>query len=125
MDGSHPYVLKECSREMAVPLHYIYKKSLEEEWKQAKVVPIYKKGSKIKASNYRPISLTSMPCKVMESLIRDTILSHLTDKDLLSTEQHGFVPRRSCMSNLLVTLEDITMNLDNGSGVDVIYLDYS
>ena len=74
MDGSHPYVLKECSREMAVPLHYIYKKSLEEEWKQAKVVPIYKKGSKIKASNYRPISLTSMPCKVMESLIRDNAL---------------------------------------------------
>ena len=96
-----------------------------EDWRQARVVPIFKKGSRSKASNYRPVSLTSVPCKVMESLIRDAVLSHVNNKKLLSSEQHGFTSGRSCMTNLLVTLEDITRSLDEGLGVDIIYLDYS
>ena len=86
--------------------------------------PIFKKGSKTQASNYRPVSLTSVPCKVMESLVRDAIVKHVSDYDLLSKEQHGFTSGRSYMTNLLVTLEDITRSLDEGFSIDVIYLDY-
>ena len=130
IDSIHPNVLRECSKEMAVPLFLIFKKSIAEEtipddWKRAKVVPIYKKGSKTSAGNYRPVSLTSIPCKVMESLIRDTILNHVTKYDLLSCHQHGFTSGRSCLTNLLDTLEDITKNLDEDKDVDIIYLDYS
>ena len=130
IDSIHPYVLREVADEMAIPLYHIYRKSMvegvvPEDWRLARVVPIFKKGSKSKASNYRPVSLTSVPCKVMESLVRDAVLNHVNVNNLLSTEQHGFTSGRSCMTNLLVTLEDITKNLDEGLGVDVIYLDYS
>ena len=130
IDQVHPYVLKECSEEMAVPLHKIFKKSLEEDripkdWKIARVSPIFKKGSKNQAGNYRPVSLTSVPCKIMESLLRDVILEHVTKNSLLSEDQHGFSKGKSCMSNLLITLEDVTESLDEGFGVDIIYLDYS
>ncbi|XP_072015768.1 uncharacterized protein [Amphiura filiformis] len=61
----------------------------------------------------------------MESLLRDAILKHVNQNNLLSEDQHGFTSGRSCMSNLLTTLEDVTDSLDEGFGVDVIYLDYS
>ena len=130
IDSIHPYVLRECAEVMAIPLYHIYQKSMEEgvvpeDWRQARVVPIFKKGSKSKASNYRPVSLTSVPCKVMESLVRDAVLDHVNINNLLSAEQHGFTSGRSCLTNLLVTLEEITKYLDEGLGVDVIYLDYS
>ncbi|XP_038071919.1 uncharacterized protein LOC119740627 [Patiria miniata] len=101
---------------MATPLYLLFKKSIAEEtipedWRRAKVVPISKKGSKSQAGNYRPISLTSVPCKVMESLVRDSILSHISRYELLSKDQHGFTSGRSCMTNLLDTLEDITKDL--------------
>ena len=129
-DQVHPYVLRECCEEMAVPLFMIFRKSLDEgripeDWKMARVTPIFKKGSKNQAGNYRPVSLTSVPCKVMESLLRDIILKHVMENNLLSEDQHGFSKGKSYMSNLLITLEDVTESLDEGFGVDIIYLDYS
>ena len=69
IDQVHPHVLRECCEEMAVPLYMIFKKSLDEgrileDWKMARVTPIFKKGSKNQAGNYRPVSLTNVPCKV-------------------------------------------------------------
>ena len=95
MDGIHPQVLNLCADEMSKLLFIIHKKSLEEgrlpkEWKDARVIPIYKKGSKKATGNYRPVSLTSIPCKIMESIIRKSILEHVEDLGLLSQEQHGF-----------------------------------
>ena len=130
MDGIHPQVLNLCSDEMSKPLFIIYKKSLEEgrlpkEWKYARVIPIYKKGSKKALGNCRPVSLTSIPCKIMESIIRKSILEHVEDLGLLSQEQHGFMKGRSCLTNLLETFEEVTRMMDEGGGVDIIYLDYS
>ena len=130
IDQVHPYVLRECCEDMAVPLFMIFRKSLDEgripeDWKMVRVTPIFKKGSKNQAGNYRPVSLTSVPCKVMESLLRYIILKHVMENNLLSEDQHGFSKGKSCMSNLLIILEDVTESLDEGFGVDIIYLDYS
>ena len=73
LDGIHPRVLQTCAEELAVPLHIVFRKSLDEEclpedWKLARVVPIYKRGARKSPGNYRPVSLTSIPCKVFESI---------------------------------------------------------
>jgi hypothetical protein len=62
------------------------------EWKSATVVPIHKKGSKREAGNYRPVSLTSIPCKVLESVIKDRMMEHLISNSLIKDTQHGFMP---------------------------------
>ena len=73
-DGIHPAVLKNCSLEIAKPLRKIFQDTIEQgkiptDWKQANVTPIFKKGLRTKASNYRPVSLTSQTCKVMEKIM--------------------------------------------------------
>jgi len=72
--------------------------------------------------NYRPVFLTYIVCKVMESVIRDTMVESLKNK--FSCFQHGFMKHRSCLTNILESLEAWTKALDEGYGVDVIYLDY-
>jgi hypothetical protein len=72
------------------------------------VVPIYKKGLRKIAENYRPVSLTSVPCKVFEGILRDVMMTHLLNNELISDAQHGFVPKRSCVTNLLEFLDFIT-----------------
>ena len=128
-DGIHPLLLKECASTVAAPLSAIYTKSyatgeLPAEWKTANVVPIFKKGSKTDRTNYRPVSLTSVPCKIMESLIKDKLVSFLEDNDVITQSQHGFMAGRSCLTNLLESLESWTKALDEGYGIDIIYLDY-
>ena len=88
------------------PLAMIFNKSLQEgivprEWKDAHVTALHKKGSKQKAENYRPISLTAICGKVMESIIRDNIVEFMIENGLFADQQHGFVPNRSCMTQLL------------------------
>ena len=88
------------------------------------MVPIYKKGDRQDPSNYRPVSLTAVPCKVLESLIRDQLLVHLAEQGLLSDHQHGFRPRRSCSSQLMEVLEAWTGELEHSKPIDVVYLDF-
>lgn len=128
-DGLHPKLLQLASAALAGPLSNLYRESLEQGilpsiWKSATVVPIHKKGSRSTPGNYRPISLTSIPCKVMESLVRDELVEFLTSTGQLSRHQHGFRPRRSCSSQLLEVLEDWTNMLEQGVAVDVAYLDF-
>jgi hypothetical protein len=85
----HPKVLKELSDVIAEPLADVFRKSLAEstlphQWKVANVTPLFKKGDKSKAGNYRPVSLTSIPCKIMEKVVRDSVFQHLKDNNLLS-----------------------------------------
>ena len=84
------------------------------------VVPIFKKGSKHDI-NYRPVSLTSVPCKFLESIIRDAVVTHLEEQNFYTDCHHGFMKGRSTLTNLLVTLEYWTSILEDGSGLDVIY----
>ena len=99
------------------------KGELPDQWKLALVTPIFKKGCKNKASNYRPISLTSILCRLMEYIIKEAIINYLIKNNLLSDNQHGFLPNRSTTTQLLQSLNDWTENLDNGETIDVIYTD--
>ena len=86
------------------------------------MIALHKKGPKCLASNYRPVSLTSVLCKLYEKFIRKHILTHV--EHLLSAQQHGFVGGRSCLSNMLETVEIIIDMLDGGAPVDVLYFDF-
>ena len=94
------------------------------EWKSANVSPIYKKGSKNKAENYRPISLTSIICKIMESFIKERVVAHLISNNLLSSKQFGFISGRSTATQLLRYLDKCIDTIVNGGVVDTIYLDF-
>ena len=88
-------VLKELANELAIPLSILFNKSLESgtlptNWKSAEVTALFKKGAKTDPGNYRPVSLTCVICKVLESLVRDAIVAHFTDNDLYVKCQHGF-----------------------------------
>jgi hypothetical protein len=93
--------------EVAVPAQkIIFSHSLEEgevpvDWRTANVTPIFKKGVKADPGNYRPVSLTSVCCKVLESVIRDDLMEHLLRNNLMRESQHGFMARKSCTTNLL------------------------
>ncbi|MES9884794.1 MAG: reverse transcriptase family protein [Sedimenticola sp.] len=95
------------------------------DWRKAVVTPIFKKGDKQLPGNYRPVSLTSILCKVCESLIRDKLMEHLNDNNLLSEDQYGFRPGRSCTTQLLEVLEHWSALMDSSFPIDVIYLDFS
>ena len=82
------------------------------------------KGPKNDPGNYRPVSLTSVPCKIMEGILRDHLLDHVDTNHIISVKQHGFVRGRSCLTNLLETLEEWTSALDKGYGIDAIHVDY-
>lgn len=127
-DGIHPRLLRELSNELALPLKILFEKTMAEGklphgWKRAEVKPIFKKGEKTKPGNYRPVSLTSIICKVFESIVRDALNNHLAEHDLLSKNQYGFTAGRSCVTQLLSTLYDCMKHLDGGDPVDAVYLD--
>ena len=128
-DTISPHVLKEAKKEFTKPLTALFNRSLQlgivpDDWKLANVTPIFKKGSKSLPSNYRPISLTSVVCKMLETLIRDKLVNHLEENKLLRDTQHGFRNKRSCLTNLLDFLYDVFNLYDESKAVDVIYLDF-
>ena len=89
------------------------------------LVPIFKKGSKSDASNYRPISLTAVLCKLCEHILHSTIITHLANHKILSDAQHGFRKRRSCDTQLLLALNDFARGLEDKSQTDIIFLDFA
>ena len=94
-DQIPPRVLKELHKELAEPLTMLFKKSIEEgeipeDWKFAEVTAIFKKGNRTDPGNYRPVSLTSICCKILEQFVRDNIVNHMTENNLFSECQHGF-----------------------------------
>ena len=129
-DEVESYLLKECAEEAAPVLHEIFRKSLDEaevprRWKEAEIVPIHKGGSKAVMSNFRPVELTSVVCKVLEQIVCSAILAFLTTNLLISQQQHGFVRGRSCQTNILLCLEMWTELVDQNKSVDVAYFDYA
>ena len=123
-------ILKTCSKELSPALTNIFQQSLDtgtlpRDWKNANVCPIFKKGNKHMASNYRPVSLTSVCCKILEHIICKHILNHLDKHNILTSLQHGFRSNHSCESQLVITMHDIMQNFDNKKQTDLIILDFS
>ena len=130
LDGWHPYLLKCIDTLIHEPLSNLFQKSLIEglvpwQWLDACVTAIHKKVLKNQLENYRPISITSIICKLMESIIRDNIVTHMGQNDIISKKQHGFIPNRNCMTNLLTCMEKWTQMLENGEPIDIIYTDFA
>lgn len=98
--------------------------SLPDDWLLGLVTPVYKKGNKLLPSNYRPITLTSVVSKVAERIIHSRILQFSLDSNILPYEQHGFIPGKSVITNLLTCIDSWTRSVDKGTPVDVIYLDF-
>lgn len=128
-DMIHSKVLKELAPQLSKALKYIFDMSLcacdiPDEWKCSTVCTIFKKGSKSSVSNYRPISLTCIVCKILESFIREHILSYFKKNMLFSSYQYGFIPGRSTVLQLITLLDKWTRHLENGGQLDIIYTDF-
>ncbi|TRZ10882.1 hypothetical protein HGM15179_016231 [Zosterops borbonicus] len=129
-DGFHPRVMRELADELAKPLSIVYNQSwltgeILDDWKLANVTPIHKKGGKEYPSNYRPISLISVPGKIMEQFIPSVIIYNLQDSQGLRPSQHRFTRGRSCLTNLVSFYDQVTRLVDAGKAVDVVSLDFS
>ena len=126
-DKLHPLVLKELSSSIAPALCRIFKASLESgivpsDWKSANVTPLFKKGSKQMAENYRPISLTCICSKIMEHIVVSNIMHHFDNHQTLSNLQHGFLRGHSCKTQLIAFVEDLAKEMQNGGQTDVIVM---
>ena len=129
VDGIPPKLLLEIVEQISIPLATVFNLSIEEgvvplEWKEANIIPLFKKGSRSKSENYRPVSLTSVICKLLERLIKDHLVDFLVKNNFINPSQHGFLKARSCLTNILCFFEDVTKWVDEGSPVDIIYLDF-
>ena len=129
-DGIPARILKVAAEEIAPALSIIFQKSLEtgeipSSWLRANVSPIFKKGNRTDASNYRPVSLTAITSKVLEHIIHSHIMYHFDSHSILSDKQHGFRSKHSCESQLIMTVNDLALSLDNRSQTDMIIMDFS
>ena len=123
-------LLKITASEIAEIVTFLFNQSydsgeLPEDWRNAHVVPIFKKGEKHDPSNYRPVSLTTVLCKLMEHVVYKDIINHLENYDILFANQHGFRKKYSCETQLILTVEDLARSIDNGDQMDMIILDFS
>lgn len=110
-DNIAPCVLRECASELSPSLAHILNKSfssglLPNQWKRADITPLHKKGSKCLRKNYRPISLTSIVCKIGEKIVFDRLLKFWQEIGLIKNNQFGFLKGRSTVTQLLSSLND-------------------
>ena len=131
-DNVSAKLLHELAEEVADPLVLIFNASLTQgrvpdDWKHATITPLYKGGNKNRsvAESYRPISLTSISCKIMEHVLHSHMINHLEREGILTDTQHGFRKNRSCETQLLQTVDSFAKSLNNKEQVDAILLDFS
>ena len=129
-DKFKPIVLQTLHNELAPILQLIFQRSLDtgklpDIWKEANVPPIFKQGEKSDPSNYRPISLTCVICKVLEHIVASSVAKHFTELDILYDLQHGFREKRSCETQLIMLVDELAKNMQMGKQTDLILLDFS
>ena len=128
-DGLPARLLKETASEIAPVVTLLWASidqgSVPSTWKKAMVVPLFKKGSRSSAANYRPISLTAILYKLCEHILHCVVICHLPAHNILSDAQHGFRSQRSCDTQLLLTFHGLAKGLDEKHQIDLILLDFS
>ena len=129
-DKLKPLLLRELREDIAPIIQIIFDRSLKTgklpaDWMKANVMPVFKKGDKSLAANYRPISLTCILCKVLEHILASNIVKHLDGQGILYDLQHGFREKRSCETQLIMLIEDLARNASVGKQTDIILLDFS
>ena len=129
-DGMPPIMYKNLAQSLAEPLALIFESFMSvgripDEWKRAIITPIYKSGLASDVSNYRPIALTCVACKIMERVIVSDMLHFLREQRLITKQQYGFIARRSTTLNLLDALNDWSLAINNKFSVAVAYIDYA
>ncbi|KAA3674376.1 uncharacterized protein DEA37_0000744 [Paragonimus westermani] len=125
-----PRILKESTVSLVEPLYKLFKQILQSSilssaWKEVTVTPIFEVGDQHSPASYRPINLTSIPCKIMEHLLKRAILNHFLSNNLLSFTQHGFPPNRSCITNMLSFMDSLTRAEGNGLILDANFFDFA
>jgi len=128
--GYNTFLLKQLAFSLVNPLCVLFKHVFEAgvlpaAWKSANVTPVFKKGASSSITNYRPISLTSVFCKLFERIVKEQMLKFLLDNKLITPHQHGFMSMHSTSSQLLETVNDWTLSVKNRHVVDAIYFDYA
>ncbi len=129
-DKINPFVILKCTKTLAYPISIIFQRSFDQgelpnAWLEANVTPLFKKGSRLDPANYRPISLTSILCKVMEKMIKDELMQYLNKNSLINKQQHGFVNNKACNTNLLETIDLLTKLLADKESFDLLLLDFA
>ena len=129
-DEISPRVLKTLAPSIAPSLTLIFRHSLfhgyvPQDWRQALVTPIFKKGNRSAPENYRPVSLTCICCKVMEHIITSNVMKHAREHNILSDMQHGFRDKRSCETQLIGFVDDLARSVDKGQQVDIVVMDFA
>jgi len=129
-DKIKPSVLRELADVIAPVVTLIYKASLKQGkvpdiWKEANVTPVFKKGEKYKAVNYRPVSLTCILCKQMEHIIASQLMNYLNKNNLLYEHQHGFRNKLSCETQLIEFTSDVLQVVQDRKQCDTIVMDFS
>ena len=123
-------ILAECKEILADPISRMWQNSMDtgqiaDLFKLQCITPVFKKGSKAIAANYRPVSLTSHLIKIFERVIRKQTVTYIEGNKLFSLNQHGFRSGRNCLTQLLHHVDDILNDLSTDANADVIYLDFS
>ena len=127
-DNINGRVLKNCAKSLCIPLTYLFRLSystscIPQDWKMANIVPVHKKGSKSNVENYRPISLTSLVMKIFEKVIREELMAKCSS--LIDDRQHGFLPMKSCTTQMVPYVDSLMLSLNNNFRTDTIYFDFA
>lgn len=129
IDGINAKILKNTKHISGSILSIIFQQSLDTgevplDWRIGKVIPVFKKGDRLSAGNYRPISLTSVCSKIMEHVIFSHVASFLSSASFFHPNQHGFRKGHSCETQLTLFLHDIHLHIDRNIPVDTLFLDF-